>query len=63
MRTFIRRDNLKRYRSLLTKTRDETVRNQLFKLIAKEERRQILRLISERELETAGPHPSRELID
>ena len=42
MHSFIRRENLRRYRGLLVKTTDETVRSQLFKLIAQEERRQIL---------------------
>jgi|GEM_PF-1572233 len=42
MHSFIRRANLKRYRGLLVKTTDETVRSRLFKLIAQEERRQIL---------------------
>jgi len=42
MQNFIRRENLKRFRKLLTKTTDETVRSQLIKLIAEEERRQIL---------------------
>jgi len=42
MHSFIRRENLRRYRGLLVKTTDETVRSQLFKLIAEEERRQIL---------------------
>jgi len=51
MQAFIRRENLRRYRNLLTKTPDETVRTQLFKLIAEEERRQILQLISEPESE------------
>jgi hypothetical protein len=35
-------ENLTRYRNLLVKTADETQRSQLFKLIAEEERRQIL---------------------
>lgn len=42
MHSFIRRANLRRYRGLLVKTTDETVRSRLFKLIAQEERRQIL---------------------
>ena len=42
MQNFVRRENLKRFRKLLVKTTDETVRSQLFKLIAEEERRQIL---------------------
>lgn len=47
MYPFIRRENLKRYRNLLMVTSNETVRNQLFKLIAEEERRQFLERISE----------------
>ena len=35
-------ENLAHYRSLLVTTADETVRSQLFKLIAEEERQQIL---------------------
>ena len=42
MQNFVRRENLRRFRKLLAKTTDETVRSRLFKLIAKEERRQIL---------------------
>ena len=42
MQNFVRRKNLKRFRKLLVKTTDETVRSQLFKLSAEEERRQIL---------------------
>ena len=38
----MRHENLTRYRNLLVKTADETQRSQLFKLIAEEERRQIL---------------------
>ena len=67
MQAFIRRENLRRYRNLLAKTSDETVRSQLFKLIAEEERRQILQLISEPESEAetgAAVQPSsREMID
>ncbi len=49
MDSFIRRENLKRYRHLLTATSDETVRCQLLKLIAEEERQHILQMISEQE--------------
>ena len=42
MQNFIRRENLWRFRKLLAKSTDETVRSQLFKLSAEEERRQIL---------------------
>ena len=42
MESFVRRENLRRYRNLLVKTTDETQRSQLLKLIAKEERRKIL---------------------
>ena len=44
MQNFVRRENLWRFRKLLAKTTDETVRSQLFKLIAEEERRQLQRL-------------------
>ena len=47
MQSFIRRENLKRYRNLLVVTSDEAVRSQLFKLIAEEERRQFLQRNSE----------------
>ena len=47
MHSFIRRENLKRYRNLLVVTSDEAVRSQLFKLIAEEERRQFMQRISE----------------
>jgi len=42
MESFVRRENLRRYRNLLVKTTDETQRSQLLKLIAEEERRKIL---------------------
>jgi hypothetical protein len=42
MQNFVRRENLRRFRKLLAKTTDEAVRSRLFKLIAEEERRQIL---------------------
>ena len=42
MQSFIQHENLAHYRSLLVTTADETVRSQLFKLIAEEERQQIL---------------------
>jgi hypothetical protein len=63
VQSFIRRENLRRYRTLLTKTPDETVRSQLFKLIAEEERRQFLQRISDREAETVSDVASRELTD
>jgi hypothetical protein len=63
VQSFIRRENLRRYRALLTKTPDETVRSQLFKLIAEEERRQFLQRISDREPETVSDVASRELTD
>jgi hypothetical protein len=47
MHSFIRRENLKRYRNLLVVTSDESVRGQLFKLIAEEERRQFLESASD----------------
>jgi hypothetical protein len=49
MQSYIRRENLKRYRNLLMGTSDETVRSQLFKLIAEEERKQFLQRISEQQ--------------
>jgi len=49
MHSFIRRENLRRYRNLLASTSDEAVRSQLFKLIAEEERRQLLQRISEQQ--------------
>ena len=42
MQNFVRRENLWRFRKLLAKSTDETVRSQLFKLIAEDKRRQIL---------------------
>ena len=42
MHGFIRHEGLKHYRCLLVKTADETLRSQLFKLIAEEEWRLIL---------------------
>ena len=50
MHSFIRRENLKRYRNLLMVTSDEAVRSQLFKLIAEEERRQFLQRILDQQL-------------
>jgi hypothetical protein len=49
MQSFVRRENLKRYRNLLMATSDEAVRSQLFKLIAEEERKQFLQRISEQQ--------------
>ena len=49
MYSFIRRENLRRYRNLLMRTSDETVRSQLFKLIAEEERQQLMQQISEQQ--------------
>ena len=49
MDSFIRRENLKRYRKLLLATSDEAVRGQLFKLIAEEERRRFLQRISDQQ--------------
>ena len=54
MHSFIRRENLRRYRNLLASTSDEAVRSQLFKLIAEEERRQLLQRISEQQLAGDG---------
>jgi hypothetical protein len=45
MQSFIRRENLKRYRNLLVATSDEAVCSQLFKLIAEEERKRFLQRI------------------
>jgi hypothetical protein len=42
MQNFVRRENLRCFRKLLVKTTNETMRSHLFKLIAEEERRQIL---------------------
>ena len=42
MQSFVQHENLGHYRSLLVTTADETVRSQLFKLIAEEERQHIL---------------------
>jgi hypothetical protein len=49
MHSFVRRENLRRYRNLLMRTSDENVRSQLFKLIAEEERQQLMQQISEQQ--------------
>ena len=49
MHSFVRRENLRRYRNLLMRTSDETVLSQLFKLIAEEERQQLMQQISEQQ--------------
>jgi hypothetical protein len=49
MHSFVRRENLRRYRNLLMRTSDETVRSRLFKLIAEEERQQLMQQISEQQ--------------
>jgi hypothetical protein len=49
LHSFIQRENLKRYRNLLQTTSDEAVRTQLFKLIAEEERQQLMQQISEQQ--------------
>lgn len=41
------RNELRRYRDLLVATSDDMLRNQLFRLIAEQERRELLRQISE----------------
>jgi len=41
------RNDLRRYRDLLVATSDDMLRNQLFRLIAEHERRELLRQISE----------------
>jgi hypothetical protein len=56
MHSFIRRENLKRYRNLLMVTADEAVRSRLFKLIADEERRRFLLRISDQQ--STGEIPS-----
>jgi hypothetical protein len=43
------RNELRRYRDLLVATSDDMLRNQLFRLIAEQERRELLRQISEQQ--------------
>ena len=43
------RNELRRYRDLLIATSDDMLRNQLFRLIAEQERQQLLRQISEQQ--------------
>ena len=58
MHSFVRRENLRRYRDLLMRTSDETVRSQLFKLIAEEERQQLMQQISEQQTFDRTPEPA-----
>ena len=41
------RNNLRRYRDLLIATSDDMLRNQLFRLIAEQERRELMQQIAE----------------
>jgi hypothetical protein len=43
------RNELRRYRALLVATSDDMLRNQLFRLIAERERRELLRQITEQQ--------------
>jgi hypothetical protein len=43
------RGDLRRYRDLLIATSDDILRNQLFRLIAEQERQQLLQQISEQQ--------------
>jgi hypothetical protein len=43
------RNELRRYRDLLVATSDDMLRNQLFRLIAEQERRELLRQIAEQQ--------------
>lgn len=45
----VERNELRRYRALLVATSDDMLRNQLFRLIAEQERRELLRQISEQQ--------------
>ena len=43
------RNDLRRYRDLLVATSDDMLRNQMFRLIAERERRELLRQIAEQQ--------------
>ena len=58
MHSFVRRENLRRYRDLLMRTSDETVRSQLFKPIAEEERQELMQQISEQQTFDRTPEPA-----
>lgn len=47
MHSFVQRENLRRWRTLLATASDDVLRNQLCRLIAKEEREQLLQQIAE----------------
>lgn len=47
MNSFVRRENLRRWRNLLATASDDVLRNRLCRLIAEEEREQLLQLIAE----------------
>ena len=49
MNAFVRRENLRRYRNLLIATSDDMLRNQLCRLIAEQERQELLEQISEQQ--------------
>ena len=47
MNTFVRRENLRRWRNLLATASDDVLRNRLRRLIAEAEREQLLQQIAE----------------
>ena len=52
------RNDLRRYRDLLIATSDDMLRNQLFRLIAEQERRELLQQIAEQESPATQPEPA-----
>ena len=55
MNAFVRRENIRRWRGLLATAADDMLRNQLCRLIAEEEREQLLQQIAEKPLEQPWP--------
>ena len=49
MNSFAGRDDLRRYRDLLITTSDDMLRNQLFRLIADQERQELLQQIADQQ--------------
>ena len=57
MNSFAARDDLRRYRDLLIATSDDMLRNHLFRLIAEQERRELLQQIAEQQLPAHQAEP------
>ncbi len=57
MNTFTGRDSLRHYRDLLIATSDDMLRSQLFRLIAEQERQELLQQIADQQLPADEAEP------